>query len=296
MNRMPEVLVAGHGQMGRAMQALLGARSALKVWDVSPADTVPPAVILAAAARADILLLCVPTPALAGVLGPLAGQLPGSCGVLSVAKGLDEEGRTAAELLAGRRGTAPWGVLGGPMIADELAAGAPGFAELGTPDAALYVRATTLFGGSGLKLTHTREARAVSWCGVLKNVYAPLVGVVDGLGLGHNARGHLMMAALTEMQALLAVLAGGAGAYGDAGLADFIATAGSSSSHHHALGLRVARSDFTRMECEGTHSLSVLMAKPRFAAQDYPLFRIATGLVQAPAGVPAALRGWLAMP
>lgn len=294
MNRRPAVLVAGHGQMGRAMQSLLGAGGSLVVWGVTPADTVPPASIAAAAVSADFLLLCVPTPALVSVLGPLLPQLQRDCGVLSVAKGLDGAGATAAELLAARRGDGPWGVLGGPMIADEICAGQPSFAELGTADAALYARSAALFRGSGLRLSHAPQARAVSWCGVLKNIYAPLVGVADGLGLGHNLHGHLVMSALAEMHRLLLELTGTAYAYGDAGLADFIATAGSASSHHYALGLRVARGDFTRMECEGTHSLSVLAAKPRFRMEDYPLFRVAAGLVRDPAGVAAALQDCLA--
>ena len=296
MNRRPEVLVAGYGQMGHAMQALLAERSALEVWDVTPGDTTPPAAILAAALRVEFLLLCVPTPALADVLGPLVGRLPAACGVLSIAKGVDAEGDTAAELLGRRRGMGAWGVLGGPMIAAELSAGRIGFAEFGGPDPALYARTAALFRGSGLALVHTPEARAVSWCGVLKNIYAPLVGIVDGAGWGENARGHLVMPVVAEMQRLIAELLGpGASAYGEAGLADFVTTVTSASSHHHALGLRVARGDFTQMQCEGTHSLSVLVRKPRFAAEPYPLFRIAAGLVLAPAGVPAALKGWFSV-
>lgn len=293
MNRRPEVLVAGYGQMGHAMQALLDGRSLLEVWDVAPGGTVPSAEILATAARADFLLMCVPTPALADVLGPLVGRLPAACGVLSIAKGLDEMGDTAAELLGHHRGTSAWGVLGGPMIADELRVGHAGFAEFGGPDPVLYARTAALFRGSGLVLVHTSEARAVSWCGVLKNIYAPLVGIVDGAGWGENARGHLVMAVVAEMQRLIVELLGPeASAYGEAGLADFVTTVTSASSHHHALGLRVSRGDFTEMQCEGTHSLSVLARKPRFAAELYPLFGIATGLVQAPARVTAALKRW----
>lgn len=295
MNREPRVLVAGYGQMGHALQALLGGRAALEVWGITPANTTPTPEVIAAAVRADFLLLCVPTLAHGAVVAALKERLPSGTGVLSIAKGLDDAGRTAADILGDWRGRGPWGVLGGPMIADEIVKGRPAFAEFGTADGDFHARVTTLFRGSGLALTHSQDARAVSWCGVLKNVYAPLVGIADGLGWGDNARGHLVMAALGEMQRLLPVLAGTqASVYGDAGLADFVTTVTSPSSHHHALGVRVGRGDFADMQCEGVNSLAVLDARPRFDPAGFPLFAAARGLVHAPAGVASALRVWLA--
>ncbi len=295
MQGIPQVVIAGHGQMGHAMETLLEERATLAIWDIAPERLQLPAAITAAAARCDFLLVCVPTAAHAAVLGPLAALFPAGAGVMSIAKGLDDEGRTAADILARRlEGKASWGVLGGPMIANEIHVRRPAFAQLGTHDAALYVRAAALFHGSGLRLSHAPDPRAVSWCGVLKNVYAPLIGVSDALGWGDNARGYLVMAALLEMQELIKVFTGtDAGVYAEAGLADFITTVTSKSSHHYALGQAVARGEMPVPGSEGVHSLTVLQRQKAIEFGGYPLLKVAAGLVHDPLHVPVALDEWL---
>jgi len=288
------VIVAGYGQMGHAMEAMLAGRAQLDVWPIAPGSLDPPAAVLAAAGWADFLLLCVPTVAHEAVLGPLAGRLAPATAVLSVAKGLDDAGRTAADILQARLGARPWGVLGGPMIANEIIAGRRGFAELGTADAGLFARVRQLYPAERLRLTHTAHPQAVSWCGVLKNIYAPLVGVADGLGWGDNVRGHLIMAATAEMQRLLTALAGaGTDAHGDAGLADFATTVTSASSHHYTLGLKLARGGDYSLECEGVHSLRILQAARRVDTTAFTLYGVAAELVRDPMAVPGALHEWL---
>jgi glycerol-3-phosphate dehydrogenase (NAD(P)+) len=295
MTHQTRVIIAGYGQMGHALESLLHGRAGLHHWDIAPDRLGLPPDGRAAAATADFLLICVPTVAHAAVLDGLGGLLSAGAAVLSIAKGLDEEGRTAAGILDSRFGSGrAWGVLGGPMIADEILAGRPAFAELGTAATALAESAHCLFPAAHLRLTHTPIPEAVSWCGVLKNIYAPLVGIADESGWGDNVRGHLIMAALAEMQCLLATFAGPASrAYGDAGLADFVTTVTSASSHHYALGRRVARGEFGAMECEGVHSLRVLSKHGRIDGSVYPLCGVAADLAADPARVPAALHDWL---
>lgn len=295
MQGIPQVIIAGHGQMGHAMETLLQERTTLSIWDIAPERLQPPTAITAAAARCDFLLVCVPTAAHAAVLGPLAPLLPAGAGVMSIAKGLDDDGRTAADILADRfAGKASWGVLGGPMIANEIRARRPAFAQLGTDEAALYGGATALFQGSGLRLSHAPEPRAVSWCGVLKNAYAPLIGISDMLGWGDNARGYLVMAALLEMQQLIKVFTHApVTAYAEAGLADFVTTVTSKSSHHYALGQAVARGELPAPGSEGVHSLTVLKRREMVEFAAYPLLKVAAGLVDDPLHVPVALDGWL---
>ncbi len=288
------VIIAGHGQMGHAMEALLAGRARLRIWPITPNDLEPPGTIRAAAAEAGFLLVCTPTAAHGAVLAPLARLLAPDSAVLSIAKGLDDAGRTAADILHAHRDAHPWGVLGGPMIANEIIAGRMGFAELGTADGGLFARARALFPAERLRLGHTSNPRSVSWCGVLKNIYAPLIGVADGLGWGDNVRGHLIMAATAEMQRLLPVLAAdGSDAHGDAGLADFVTTVTSASSHHYALGQRIARGDYAALGCEGVHSLRVMRASGRVDARRYPLYAVAEQLAGEPARLPGALHDWL---
>jgi glycerol-3-phosphate dehydrogenase (NAD(P)+) len=61
-----------------------------------------------------------------------------------------------------------------------------------------------------------------SWSVILKNVYAIMFGVSDELKLGDNMRGHLMVAASSELSAIVKAFGAEANTpYGYAGLGDF---------------------------------------------------------------------------
>jgi len=94
------------------------------------------------------------------------------------------------------------------MIANELRAGHWGFAELGCNRIADRARVRKLFAGGKLRLTLQSSPRVVSWCGVLKNIYVPLIGLSDGLECGDNLRGQLVSAALGEINLLVMRLCG----------------------------------------------------------------------------------------
>ena len=291
----PAVLIAGHGQMGRAFETLLHGRAATHVWDVAPGRVALAGADRDAAARARFLFLCVPTQALAAVLAPLTEATQADAAAFSIAKGLDDNGATAADILHAAWGARPWGIFGGPMVAGDIGAARGGYAEFGSRHEALAGRTHALFAGSALRFRALHAPRAVSWCGVLKNIYALAIGLADGSNLGANVRGHLVMAAVMEMQEFLAgVGEDPATGLGEAGLADLVATVSSPDSHHYNLGRALARGEAGTLECEGMHSLQVLM--PRVDARRYPLLEVASGLLQSTAVARQRLHGWLERP
>ncbi len=295
-SRHMSVLIVGFGQMGHAMRALLKQRVRLSIWHVTPDKPQPSPAILKAVGQAEIIILCVPTIAVATVLAALHAHLSKRAVVLSVAKGLDNSGNTAADILQARLGVrARWGVLGGPMIAKELRTGRCGFAELGSGNLASLQQVNRLFSDTHLHLTPNRNPRAVSWCGVLKNVYVPLIGLSDGLGWGDNLRGQLICAALTEMNRLLLRFCGVRNAAnGSAGLADLVTTATSRSSHHRALGLHVAHGSRHITQGEGSHTLQVLMRhRSTPPLHKFPLLHVAATLVHRPQSARTRLVAWI---
>jgi len=292
----PRVLIAGYGQMGHAMQALLAQRARLAIWRVTPQHQSPSAAIRRTAADSDFVILCVPTVALAPLLHHLAPYAAPHAVFLSIAKGLDEAGRTAADILELQLGARRhWAVLGGPMIAAELCAGRHGYAEIGTRNIAAQRGTLWLFRGTRLHLSAGAWPQAVSWCGVLKNIYTPLFGLADELDMGDNVRGRLASAALDEISRLVARFAGVQhAAAGAAGLADLITTATSKSSHHRALGRRVARGDYSMPQGEGPNSVRVLQRRRRLpGTQAFPLLAVAVVLVRRPRAARRHLCDWL---
>jgi len=281
------ILVIGYGEMGHAMECLLGARHRLSYWDIRPVDgqaAVEPEV---AAARADFVVYCVPvTP-----LGELAARVlpavsPGSLS-LSVAKGLDARGRPAAQIFADVYGDARrYGVLYGPMIAEEIRAGRPAFAQVGVSRADSYAAVAGLFAGSGLALEYSADMAGISWASVLKNVYAMLFGAADELQLGDNVRGVLTVAALKEMQAIVAGMGGQAATAQElAGLGDLVTTATSTGSHHRELGRRLAHGECGRLAGEGIHTLAMVRKFRLIDVENYPLFGLVQTLVEVPGDV-----------
>ncbi|MGA9855628.1 MAG: hypothetical protein WBR29_10165 [Gammaproteobacteria bacterium] len=294
--RRMSVLIVGFGQMGHAMQTLLEGKVSLSIWQVTPKNLRLTQAIRESACHAEIVILCVPTIAIATALTPLQPYLSKRAVVLSIAKGLDDSGDTAADILGVRLGMhARWGVLGGPMIANELRAGRCGFAELGSRNPASLALVSRLFSKTHLHLTPNRSPRAVSWCGVLKNVYVPLIGLSEGLGWGDNLRGQLICVALAEMNALVQRFCGiRNAANGAAGLADLVTTATSRNSHHRALGLHVAHGSRHIIQGEGTHTLQVLMRRgSQPSSLQFPLLHVAAALVRRPETACARLAAWV---
>jgi len=291
-SRQSTVLVLGHGEMGHAMERLLAGRATLAIWNRSPQPGLRGVTLEDAAPHAAVVICCLPTVAHAAVLDRLAPLLPGGCIGLSVAKGLDESARPVTRILEAALGERfGYGVLHGPMIAEEILAGRPAFAELGSRGDGVAGRVCTLFAGTRLRVTPATDMLGINWAVILKNVYAMAFGMADGLALGDNVRGWLAATALGELDAIVCALGGAPGtACGLAGLGDLITTATSEHSHHHELGRRLALGE-TRIgepggiEGEAIRTLAALEREGVLDESRYPLFRWIHDIVRRPGDV-----------
>lgn len=288
------VLILGHGEMGRTMEYWLHPRHELTIWQRRPASGAP-LDLAAAAAHAEVVLFCVPATAHAGLAERLLPGLPPDTVCVSIAKGLDDQGRTAAQAFHETFGDdRPYGVLYGPMISEEIRAGRPAFAEFASRHPEAHHRVRRLFAGVPLALNAGQDVFGASWCAVLKNVYAILFGVADGLALGDNARGYLAVAAVREIEAIVTALGGAAATpWSLAGLGDLITTATSPGSHHHELGVKLAHAEPVALAGEGVHTLRTLYARRPFRLEPYPLLRLAHDILDAPARARERMQAYL---
>ncbi|HBE91670.1 MAG TPA: hypothetical protein DDW55_03775, partial [Gammaproteobacteria bacterium] len=94
------VLILGYGEMGHAMEYLLKERQQLDIWEKYPQDNFRSVVLEDAASQADIVLFCLPVNPHREIVEHIAPLLKSSCLCLSIAKGLDEAGQTAAQIFA----------------------------------------------------------------------------------------------------------------------------------------------------------------------------------------------------
>jgi glycerol-3-phosphate dehydrogenase (NAD(P)+) len=274
------VLIVGYGEMGHAMQHLLRRRHVITVWHCDTAEgmAVP---LTQAAADKDIIILCIPTGPLHDVAAELKPALHEDTLVISISKGLDDKGRIAFDAVSEAvDSSTPHAVIYGPMISEELCADRPGFAQVGSPDSEWTQRVQSLFADSGLYLTATTDTVGISWCAVLKNIYAMAFGMADGLKLGDNVRGYLATVTLQELAAISREKGGTEAApYGLAGLGDLLTTATSVDSHHHALGMQLARGERDNLAGEGTHTIELIGKLNLIDTRQYPLMRLIKEIV-----------------
>jgi glycerol-3-phosphate dehydrogenase (NAD(P)+) len=291
-----QVLILGHGEMGHAMEHLLRARHRLTIWTRRPAAGA--AVDLeAAGSDSDVVLFCVPAQPHFDLAMRLRSVLAPDTPCVTVAKGLDDAGRTPALVFERVFGNArPYACLYGPMIAEEIRANRPAFAELGATSPETHERIRGLFAGTALALHSHTDVAGMSWSAVLKNVYTMLFGLADGLTLGDNMRGYLAAAATDEITRLVATLVGrDATPHPLAALADLVTTATSAGSHHHDLGVLLARGETEGLEGEGVHTIAIAERHGLFDPAPYPLYRLISGILRDPKHARAAMDAYLAV-
>jgi glycerol-3-phosphate dehydrogenase (NAD(P)+) len=286
------VLILGYGEMGHAMEALLAPRHDLAVWQRRvpiPLDSAVP--------NCDAILFCLPATAHDSVAKLIAPHLQTrDTLIITIAKGLDDQARLPAEVLAATVDPTLVAVLYGPMIAEEIRASRPAYAECAAPDDRRHSIVDRLFQNSQLHIEHATDLTGLSWSAILKNIYAIAFGMADELKLGDNVRGLLAVTALNEISRLVHLLGGAADTpYRLAGLGDLITTATSSGSHHHELGRRVVRGE-QNLQGEGVHTLAMLRARPRFDSQPYRLFRLVDESLAAPGRARGLLENWVRAP
>lgn len=257
-----QVLIIGAGALGQALAKVIPKDHAdISLWDVDAAKVPNQQPLETLVPAANFIFMCVPSWAMRPAVAQFSALIKPGTAVISLAKGLESPtGKTmyevCTEVLPPKQ---PVAVMGGAMLAYEIGSGLPGMALIASADDAVAANLMALMAGSTLQLTWSSDARSVAIAGVLKNIFAVVLGIADGLGLGSNARGWLFAQAVKEMleigkimqadqQVLLSV----------AGIGDLVATGLSPQSKNHTAGTELARTGRTSVECEGVMSFPSL--------------------------------------
>jgi len=190
---------------------------------------------LADLADREALLIVTPAQHLRAVLSRLPAT---SRPLVLCSKGIEEgSGKLMTEVAAEAQPDAPIAVLSGPSFAHEVAAGLPAAMTLAASDRALGDRLVARLGRPHFRTYYSDDVIGAEVGGAVKNVIAIACGVVEGLGLGLNARAALIARGFAEMTRF--GVAKGARAEtlaGLAGLGDLVLTCSSTSSRNFSLG------------------------------------------------------------
>lgn len=290
-----QVLILGYGEMGHALEFLLKDRCQLTIWDRYATNSFTPVDLETACGNADLVLFCLPVNPHRQILQTIMPWLKTDSLCLSIAKGLDEEGYTAAQIFEHElEDPACYCLLYGPMISEEIRSNRYAFAQLGCCNNELYETIKQLFTSTNLYIAETRDIAGISWSVILKNVYAMLFGMADELQLGDNMRGFLAVAALRELDQIVRFMGGESGSpFHLAGLGDLITTATSEDSHHHELGRKLAKGETENIHGEGVHTLAMVKKHALFDYTIFPLFELVMTIIEKPQQVNEKIHHYL---
>jgi glycerol-3-phosphate dehydrogenase (NAD(P)+) len=193
-------------------------------------------------ALADVEALLVVAPA-QHVRAVLAETAVGTIPLVLCAKGIEAGTRQlVGEIAASIHPRAPLAVLSGPTFAHEVAAGLPTAATLACADGDVRDALIARLARPAFRLYASDDVVGAEIGGAVKNVLAIACGVVEGAGLGQNARAALIARGFAEMTRF--GLARGARAEtlaGLSGLGDLVLTCSSTSSRNFSLGVGLGR-------------------------------------------------------
>jgi glycerol-3-phosphate dehydrogenase (NAD(P)+) len=158
--------------------------------------------------------------------------------LLTCTKGLDpESGRLMHDLIAEILPGHPVAVLSGPTHAEEVAARLATAAVIGCQDEHTAARIQEVFTLPWFRTYTSDDLTGIEIGGVVKNVFAIAAGIVDGLGLGDNAKAGMVTRGLAEMTRLgEAIGAKPDTLRGLSGIGDLIVTCYSEHSRNHRVG------------------------------------------------------------
>jgi glycerol-3-phosphate dehydrogenase (NAD(P)+) len=197
---------------------------------------------LAQAAKADAILLVVPAQVLKIFVTGLAPHLAPGTPLVICAKGIEKDsGRLVHEVVADAAPIAAIAILSGPSFARDVARGLPTAVTIaGKMEIARRLQAS--LGTLAFRPYASDDVTGVALGGAAKNVYAIACGVVEGLGLGENARAALLARGFAELARLGEALgARRETLMGLAGLGDLVLTASSKSSRNFSFGAEMGQ-------------------------------------------------------
>lgn len=252
------ITLLGGGSWGSALAAHLGKRHSVKIWEFVAAQAremqetrccpLLPEVILPAKVfvtsdlkealtNAELVLLVVPSQHVEATMlkaKPFLNSVP----MIICSKGFAADGRLLSEVVQEHHQGALY-CLYGPTHAEEVGQGLfSGIVLAGKGAAKLKPELES----SQLKIEVSDDLIGVQVAAAFKNIVAIFIGVLDGVGLGDNAKAYVMTKGLAEITAVGLALGGKRETFtGLAGIGDLIVTCTSAHSRNRSVGQEVGK-------------------------------------------------------
>lgn len=250
----------------------------------------------------DALLVVTPAQHMRSVLSRLS-----TCDkpLILCSKGIEEKtGELLHQVARDACPEAQVAVLSGPTFAHEVAKGQPTAVTLAATDPAVAERLRDRIARPAFRVYLTDDVAGAEIGGAVKNVLAIACGVVEGKGLGQNARAALIGRGFAEMTRFGRAYGARADTLaGLSGLGDLVLTCSSTSSRNYSLGLGIGQglpaADLLanrKTVAEGAFTAPVLARLAREKGVDMPIVEAVDSLIAGRATVGEVLDALLSRP
>src|SRR6056297_434380 len=265
-----KISIIGAGSFGTAMAVVLGRKKyAVTIWareknvvegindrkfnpsyltDVKLPDTIEATHSLEEALKdSGMVVFATPSHALREVAENVKPFLKGNEIIVSVAKGIEKNSLMApsqilVDVLSETVLEDQIGVLTGPSHAEEVALLKPTTVVAAAYSTRVARIIQETFMTSRFRVYLNNDIIGVEIGGAVKNIMAIAAGIVDGAGLGDNAKAALMTRGLHEMKRMGAVLGASMDTFaGLTGMGDMIVTCTSQHSRNRFVGYNIGQ-------------------------------------------------------
>jgi glycerol-3-phosphate dehydrogenase (NAD(P)+) len=237
----------------------------------------------------EVIVMGVPSHGFRQVLVDLAPFIGPDVPVISLAKGVEQGTyKRMTEIVHDVLPGHPAGVLTGPNLAKEVAAGQPTGSVIAMPAHAHAGELVGIFRSQTFRVYTNPDVIGCEVAGALKNVIAIAVGMADGVGFGDNTKATLITRGLTELSRLGIALGGRPLTFsGLAGLGDLVATCSSPQSRNRTVGYRLGQGQTLKqivadlnMVAEGVKSSQAVVALGRLHGVEMPIVEAVAAVVR----------------
>lgn len=260
---------------------------------------------LAEALDADIILLVTPSQRLREVTQNAARDWPDRVPTVICCKGIEQDScALMSEVVNATLPGIPLAVLSGPTFAREVADDKPTAVTLACADETLGKVLMETLSAPKFRIYRSRDIVGAQIGGAVKNVIAIACGIIEGRGLGDNARAALVTRGLAEIMRLGLAKGGQAETLaGLSGLGDLTLTCNATQSRNFSLGVALGEGkaledvlSHRNSVAEGVYTAPSVSELGRRMGVELPICTAVDGVLHHHADIDASIAGLLARP
>ena len=250
--------------------------------------------------KCDLIFITTESKRVLDVINQVALLSDKNIHVIITSKGFaTNKGETFSEVVESSFPKMTLSILTGPTFADEIANNQPAAAVIANKDIEKANSICNLFHNSNLRLYPSNDPQGVSIAGAVKNIIAIGAGIIEGLGLGDNAKAALITRGISETSELIKKAGGNYNsAFGLAGIGDMSLTCSGPHSRNMAYGMKFVKNNNEPPKelVEGLNAINATIALSEKLELELPIMTSIKKILDKEANVDEIIKKLLSRP